>query len=443
MLEGRRIGAVLLMGGTGRRFGSNVPKQFHRLAGKPIFLHTLHVFLKTGFFDEIILSCHCDWIEFAQKSCSVSDGIVKIVPSGATRQESSWRGLMGFSCPPDIVVMHDAVRPFVSEEIIRNSIKTALDVGAADTCISSNDTLVYAPGQEMISSIPRRADYLRGQTPQTFVYSQIIKAHQKTSRQDCSDDCQLAIDAGHPVGVVLGDEKNIKITSSLDLFFAEQLLRHRFAVARPRQNPSSLGGRRYAIVGGTGGIGRTVERLIIDCGGKAFVLGRRTSPISINLQSASSICQAFAQLGPLDGLVNCAGHLRVARLKDLKIKEIDEMLDVNLRGLVLCCKQAQLRPGSCVVNIASSSFSRGRADATIYSCAKAGVVNFTQGWAEERPDLRIYAVIPQRTNTALRRVNFPNEDIAELLEPAQVGQAVVDLLTESDISGLLVEVRKP
>jgi ribitol-5-phosphate 2-dehydrogenase (NADP+) / D-ribitol-5-phosphate cytidylyltransferase len=95
-----------------------------------------------------------------------------------------------------------------------------------------------------------------------------------------------------------------------------------------------------------------------------------------------------------------------------------------------------------VINIASSSFSRGRPNTTVYSSAKAGVVNFTQGWAEERSDLHIHAVIPQRTNTAMRRHNFPNEDAAGLLDPFEVAQSVVDLLIEPEITGLLVEVKQ-
>ncbi len=445
MFEGYRIGAILLMGGIGRRFGSDTPKQFHRLAGKPVFLHTLETFLSTHLFDEIVLSCHPDWIDAARQMLPIAKCPIRVVKAGLTRQESSWTGLQGFVQPPDFVVIHDAVRPFVTQDIIIQNIMKSVEIGAADTCIPSMDTLVLAPEKEIIQSIPKRSDYLRGQTPQTFSYSLIVEAHRKATRQDSSDDCQLALDLGHPVGIVAGDEHNIKITSGLDLFFAEQLIRHRFA-DRKSGPPISLSGRRYAIVGGTGGIGRAIETQIRALGGETIPLSRKTTPISIDLCDPMSIEQAFGQIakcfGPLDGLVNCAGRLSVASLDRLTLHEINQSIDVNLKGLILCCQKALLKKGAHVINIASSSFSRGRPQTTIYSSAKAGVVNFTQGWAEERPDLHIHAVIPQRTNTSMRRQNFPNEDAAALLDPQNVARMAVDLLMHNDITGLLVEVRK-
>lgn len=250
MFEGHRLGALLLMGGIGCRFGSDTPKQFHRLAGKPVFLHCLETFLSTRLFDEIVLSCHSDWIDAASKLLPTAQCPIRIVKAGSTRQESSCLGLQGFHQPPDFVVIHDAVRPFVTQDIIIQNVIKSIQVGAADTCIPSMDTLVLAPDKEIIHSIPKRSDYLRGQTPQTFSYSLIVKAHRQTVRQDCSDDCQLVLDLGHPVSIVAGNEYNIKITSGLDLFFAEQLIRHRFT-ERKTDSRISLSNRRYAIVGGT------------------------------------------------------------------------------------------------------------------------------------------------------------------------------------------------
>jgi len=439
MFEQYRVGAILLMGGIGRRFGSDTPKQFHRLAGKPVFLHTLEVFLSTHLFDEVVLSCHPDWIETARQALPLAKCPIHIVKAGETRQQSSWRGLQGFSHSPDIVVIHDAVRPFITQSVINQNVKKAVETGAVDTCIPSMDTLVLAPDGECIQSIPKRADYLRGQTPQSFSYPLIVEAHQRTSKTDSSDDCQLVLELGRSVGIVIGEEHNIKITSGLDLFFAEQLIRHRFA-ERKSPAPVSLGGHRYAIVGGTGGIGNAIESQIAALGGETISLSRAT-PISIDLRNPSSIQEAFKKVGPLDGLINCAGCLSVTPLKRLTLQEIDEMIDVNLRGLIHCCRHAVLKHGAHVINIASSSFSRGRANTAVYSCAKAGVVNFTQGWADERPDLHIHAVIPQRTNTSMRRKNFPNEDPSTLLHPQDVARAVIELLMQKDATGLLVEVR--
>ena len=440
MLDGHRIGGLLLLGGVGKRFGSETPKQFHRLAGKCVFLHTLEAFLSARIFDEIVLSCHPEWIDVVQNMLPASTLPIQIVNAGATRQESSLRGLRGFQMPPDVVVIHDAVRPFVSNDLLLQNARTALQTGAVDTCIPSTDTLVHSLDRHSIAMIPKRSEYLRGQTPQSFNYSLILDAHRQTKRQDCSDDCQLILDQGHSVSIVMGNETNLKITSELDLFLAEQILRLHLQ-ERKVASSGSLSPQRYAIVGGTGGIGQAINRKITNLGGVAIPLSRQTSP-RLDLRDGASIREAFREIGPLDGLINCAGHLFVQPLARLSIEEIDEAINVNLKGLILCCQMADLKTGAHVINIASSSFSRGRKNMSIYSSAKAGVVNFTQGWAEERPDLRIHAVIPQRTNTSMRRQNFPGEDVQTLLDPDVVADTVVDLLQEPDLTNLLVEVRK-
>jgi len=440
MLDEHRIGGLLLMGGQGLRFGSDIPKQFHRLSGKPIYRVTLEAFLSAAIFDEIVLSCHPDWIPLVQEElASMPLPIpVQVVPGGNTRQESSARGLRSFHTPPDIVLIHDGVRPFVSSAILKNNALLAIQHGAVDTCIPSTDTLVHAPGGLRIESIPNRADFYRGQTPQSFSYPLILHAHATTTRSNSSDDCRLVTELGHPVFLAEGDEHNLKITSELDLFLAEQLF-------RLRRDPilattHSLLDKRYAVVGGTGGIGAAICRAISQAEGTPIAISRSTSP-PLDLQDSSSIETAFAALGPLDGLINCAGFLLTGTLANLSLLDIEKTLDINLKGLILCCKAANLTPNSHLITIASSSFTRGRKDTSIYSCAKAAVVNFTQALAEERPDLCVHAVIPQRTNTSMRRTNFPHEDPNQLLSVEQVAEAVLRLLMDNHSTGMLVEVK--
>lgn len=213
----KRIGAILLMGGEGLRFGSGLPKQFHLLGGKKIYSHALDTFIASELFDEILLVCNPDWTDLPH------EGVIK---GGKTRQESSYLGLQGFKHTPDIVLIHDAVRPFVSERILRDNVEGAILWGAVDTCIPSADTLVHAPGGKTIESIPNRADYLRGQTPQTFRMDWILEAHEQAIAdgiQNSSDDCRLVLRLGKRVHVVAGEERNIKITSEFDLMVANHL----------------------------------------------------------------------------------------------------------------------------------------------------------------------------------------------------------------------------
>ena len=212
MVQGHRIGAVLLMGGEGLRFGSSIPKQFLPLGDKKVYEHALGALKNSSLFDEIVIVCHPKWAQ---------EGMIS---GGKTRQESSYLGLQGFRVKPDIVLIHDAVRPFVSKKILEESIAMAVQFGAVDTCIPSTDTLVYAPNGEMIKEIPNRASFYRGQTPQAFQYQLIVDAHEKTDQTNASDDCQLILPMGKPVHLVCGSNVNIKITTEIDIIVANAIL---------------------------------------------------------------------------------------------------------------------------------------------------------------------------------------------------------------------------
>lgn len=436
------IKALILMGGTGERFGSATPKQFHRLAGKKVYLHTLETFLASGLFEQIILVCPESWMDQVHEDVKAYAGApIRVTAGGATRQESSHKGLLACGSNTRIVVIHDAVRPFVSQEILRNNVLGALEHQAVDTCIPSADTLVYAPGREKIADIPARADYLRGQTPQSFEYSLILDAHQKAGINNSSDDCSLVVRMGKPVWVVLGSEENIKITSELDLFLAEQLLRLKCTSATSLQDGISLKGKRIAVTGGTGGIGSALCRLLEQEGATPVVLSRSAPEHSVDLTIYENAQNAFDAIGPLDGLVNSIGLLSYKQLNALTKEEIDSLIGTNLMGVIYSCKCANLKKGAHVINIASSSYSRGRKNYALYTSAKAALVNFSQGLAEEREDLLVNVVVPQRTDTAMRKNVFPDEDPSTLLQPEEVAREIITLLKQSALTGTLVEVK--
>lgn len=219
MFESKRVSAVLLMAGSGYRFGGEVPKQFQLLAAKEVFRYALDTMIDSSFFEEIVLVSHPEWMDISEiPEC------VKVVPGGKTRQESAYIGLQSFNETPDIVLIHEAARPFVTEEILRQNILGALKTGAVDTCIPTSDTIVHSKDGKEIDSIPQRKTYFRGQTPQTFSYDVILEAHQKAIEEgieDASDDCQLALRLGKKISIVPGDEDNLKITNAFDLKVAE------------------------------------------------------------------------------------------------------------------------------------------------------------------------------------------------------------------------------
>lgn len=220
MFKGERIGAILLMGGEGERFGDKVPKQFQPLGEKRVYSYALEALLSLDLFDEILLVCHAEWMGKVRQEIPPS---IHIVRAGATRQASSYAGLMSFCKEPNIVLIHDAVRPFVSRRILLENVAKAQRFGAVNTCIPSADTLVYAPESEVVASIPQRASLLRGQTPQTFRYRWALEAHERAFEKgtmNASDDCCLLLNAGRAVHIVQGEEKNFKITTEQDFALA-------------------------------------------------------------------------------------------------------------------------------------------------------------------------------------------------------------------------------
>ena len=444
------IKAILLIGGTGLRFGSEVPKQFHRLAGKKVYLHTLEAFLDADLFEEIFLVCPAAWKKQVEEDIALyHPAQLTIVPSGETRQESSWNGLQACGMGTRIVVIHDGVRPFVSTSILKENVVKALQYRAVDTCIPSADTLVRTLDEEQVDTIPDRSNYLRGQTPQSFNYSVIYQAHlkaQSAGAHNHSDDCSLVLEAGYPVHIVQGSEENIKITTELDLFLAEQILRLKHCSSSSLAKHGSLTGKRIAITGGTGGIGSALCRLLQDEGAVPIPLSRSSERYAADLTSYAEAQAAFDEIlrehGPLDGLINSIGLLKTKQLHELSNEEIDQLVGTNLTGVIYSCKCAHLKKGAHIINIASSSYVRGKKNYAIYSSAKAAVVNFTQGLAEERRDLFVNTLVPQRTHTAMRLDNFPDELPSTLLDPEEVASEILTLLKQNSMTGAIIEVKK-
>lgn len=211
------VAAILLMAGKGERFGC--AKQFTLLGGKELYLHALAQLEGSQLFNQIVLVCWQEHVEQLKQRHPLHT----VVAGGSTRALSSYAGLKACSPNTKYVLIHDAARPFVSERILKENIKMVQQFGAVNTCIASADTIVC--GQSFITTIPDRSSCLRGQTPQTFLYQNILKAHQTVKNlTTVTDDCKLVLQQGLQVAIALGEEVNFKITTPLDLFLAQQLI---------------------------------------------------------------------------------------------------------------------------------------------------------------------------------------------------------------------------
>lgn len=203
--------------------GKTMPKQFLELNGKSILRHTLHAFAACGLFDSLVLVAPPDAMQAAAEECV--DIEITVVPGGEKRQDSVFQGVRALAADTEIVVVHDGVRPFVSRQMIRDSVDAAQKFGAAVTAIPVTDTVkrVY-PGGFVECTIDREGLW-RIQTPQAFQYPLLRQALEQAAADDyCgTDEGSLIEYIGKPVKIVHGSELNIKITRPEDLALGETI----------------------------------------------------------------------------------------------------------------------------------------------------------------------------------------------------------------------------
>jgi len=208
-----KICAVIVAAGSGKRFGSK--KQFASLAGKKVFEITLSKFFKLKEVDNIVIVFPASDVKKYRK---MENKKVRVIAGGETRQHSVFNALNSIDKDTDIVIIHDGVRPFITEEIIRNSIKVAAKYGTAVVAVPVKDTVKIVSGG-IIKSTPDRNSIYLAQTPQTFGYRLIIKAYKKAFQEKyiSTDDSALVERTGAKVRIIPGDYENIKITFKADL----------------------------------------------------------------------------------------------------------------------------------------------------------------------------------------------------------------------------------
>ena len=217
-----KVSAIIVAAGAGKRFGS--AKQFALLRGKSVLDRSLEAFVAHPEVDEIVLVLPAE--EDAARYRKPGGKVVAAVRGGKRRQDSVVRGFERLdSRPADIVLVHDGVRPLVSREVITRVIAKARECGAAIAAIPVEDTVKEAAGGIVVRTLERE-NLQRVQTPQAFAREVFDRALRK-AREDGfygTDEAALVERTGHPVAVVPGDRRNIKITTAADLKIAEALL---------------------------------------------------------------------------------------------------------------------------------------------------------------------------------------------------------------------------
>ena len=206
--------AVIFAGGVGKRMHSkDTPKQFLKLHGKPIIIHTLEVFEENQNIDAIVISSVKDYIGYLNKLISKYNlkKVQKIVPGGRTGQESIFNGLKAAeeigSRKEDIVLIHDGVRPFINDETINKNIKSVKKYGSAITSVKVKETVIVVDDDGNIKSVNDRSKSRLARAPQSFYLDDILSSHEKAIKEqklDFIDSCSMMTFYGKELHLIEG-----------------------------------------------------------------------------------------------------------------------------------------------------------------------------------------------------------------------------------------------
>ena len=284
------VTAIIAAGGRGVRFGGAQPKQLLLLGGRPVLQHSVEAFLNSSAITEVIVALPD---ELALNPPAYLESVSKplqVVAGGARRQDSVSRAFARVSSEAELVVIHDAARPLVSDAVIRRTIDAAASRGAAIAALRAHDTVKRAGRDGVITATLPREEIFLAQTPQAFRVSVLRDA--LAIADDATDEAALAERAGHRVTVVDGDPRNLKVTTPDDLAMAERLMAGGSAAVPPLRI----------------GNGYDLHRLVA---GRPLILGGVTIPFDKGLQGhsdADAVCHAVT-----DAILGASGTGDIGR----------------------------------------------------------------------------------------------------------------------------------
>lgn len=221
--------AIITAAGSGSRMGGTVKKQFLELGGIAILIHTLGKFFNSAYIDNIIITAPEEDITYTQglvlRHFEDSEKPWLVIPGGIERQDSIFGALQ--NCPPSVeyVFIHDAVRPFITEDLLRELYEIVQKEKAVVPVARLKNTIKSIQGDQILETIPRH-NLVQAFTPQVFSYQLIMAAYDRAYQQGyiSTDDAALVEHYGGKVRYKFSSDLNLKITDELDLFFARQII---------------------------------------------------------------------------------------------------------------------------------------------------------------------------------------------------------------------------
>jgi len=434
--------AVILAAGSGERSGFDIPKQMIKLAGKPIVEHTISDFQNSTCIDEIIIVTNPNCIERIEEIVTnrAFTKVKKIINGGKERYESSLAAINAAAQDAEKMdvklIFHDAVRPLVSDRIIRDVVQALDHYNAVDVVVPTTDTIISAdPITSTIDAVPDRSRLRNGQTPQGFNWGTIKLAYQLALKDPdfkTTDDCGVVFKylPEEKVYLISGENNNIKLTYKEDLHIIDKLLQLNSKKIvwnkLNTRNLSLLKNKVLVIVGGTSGIGAEMAGIANAYQAKVIIASRRTG---VDVSHIDSLHTKFKSIefeyGHIDYVVNSAGILIKQPLALMDYTDVLEAISVNYIGAVnvAIASYPYLKEShGHLLTFTSSSYTYGRAHYSLYSSSKAAIVNLTQALAEEwhTQYIRVNCINPERTDTPMRRRAFGIEPSGTLLSPKDV-----------------------
>ena len=220
----RYCGAVIVAAGTASRMGG-IDKVMAELDSEPMIVRTVRQFQECDAVKEIVIVTRQDLIVQIMGLCAGFDRVKAVIAGGDNRQESVWAGLNALSEKVRLAAIHDGARPLISYEVIDRTVRAANTYGAAAPGIPVKDTVKAVQGG-IVTATPDRSKLRAVQTPQVFDFDMIRGALKKALADgaDITDDCSAVERLGMSVKIVEGDERNLKVTTPIDLKIAQMLL---------------------------------------------------------------------------------------------------------------------------------------------------------------------------------------------------------------------------
>lgn len=220
----KRCGAVIVAAGSASRMGG-IDKVMAALGGEPMIVRTVQAFQQCGAIADIVIVTRPDLIRPISALCAQMDKVRMVVAGGQSRQESVALGLNALPKGVELAAVHDGARPLITDAVIDRTVRAANSYGAAAPAVPVKDTIKVVRGG-LVTDTPDRASLQAVQTPQVFDFD-LLRGALKKAAEDAAavtDDCSAVERLGMAVKIVEGDERNLKVTTPMDLKIAEMLL---------------------------------------------------------------------------------------------------------------------------------------------------------------------------------------------------------------------------